>query len=650
MKNLIKLVFCACMVLPLLAYAQKDKASLESETCFFSQQDIQNIKLSAKTAWGKTIIDSLKAQVEERRTHSLAVPAQEAGHLHSFFCPVHNTYFDFDWDSPNRQYCRYCDKYYSSAKNNWAWISELHNRNLSYMVACTYLYIATGDVKYAGYAKEMILDYADRYPDYKEHDKGLTTNTDINNSAKMYTQSLDESVWFSDACRVYSIVKPLLSRKEIQKIETRLFREGAELLMRKPGGGNWQVWHNSGLVALGVALNDDAIIRKALEDPVRGYKQMMKNNVNRDGWWNENSPNYHFFPFRAMILTADAVRCKGYNLYDEQLESMFLGPVYGAYSDMMFASHNDGWYGVSLLDYVNLYEVGYARYKNPVFLKTLEICYGIKKRLTPEALLTNVVIEGSKEHFDVSSYVLGQTGFGILRDGNKSVVLKYGLSSGGHGHPDKLSISVHNGKSEILPDLGTGAYGVPDYLNWYKHTLSHNTVTVDFKDQKPAPGELIYASPNTLEAFTAKVYPGVEMRRSVSFVNSKLTDKFSCASDSIHTYDYVLLLTEKPQIAGSFQAAELGGASIAYQQIKNVTKAVFDKSFEIKTTAANVRLTVDTGVPFEAFIGEASGIPPTNPSIKTITGSESRPVQPCYPLIIRTKSNNMKITAIWDLK
>ncbi|MDR3217390.1 MAG: heparinase II/III family protein [Dysgonamonadaceae bacterium] len=617
------------------------------ETYFFSPQDIQNIRLSAKTEWGKIIVDSLKIQVAERRKHSLVVPVQEAGHIHSFFCPVHNVYFDFDWESPDKHYCRYCDKYYSNERNNWAWVAELHNRNLAYLVACSYLYIANNDLKYAGYIKEMLLDYAGKYPDYKIHDKGMGTTDPT--CAKLYAQSLDEAVWFSDACRAYSVIKPVLKKDEIEKIEMQLFREAANLLLTKGGGGNWQVWNNSGLAALGVVLNDDAVIKTAIEDTKAGYRTMMKNHVNRDGWWNENSPNYHFFPFRAMLLTADAVRCKGYNLYDEQLESMFLGPIYGAYSDMMLPSHNDGWYGVTLLDYVKLYETGYVRYKNPVFLKTLQACYGIQNRLEPEALLTNVAIKNSGEQFDLNSYVLGQTGFGILRDGNKSVVLKYGPSGGGHGHPDKLSLSIHNGQSEIVSDLGTSAYGVPDYLNWYKKTLSHNTVTVDFKDQKPATGELIVAGPNALEAFTTKTYPGVEMRRAVSFEENVLNDKFTCTSDSVHTYEYVLILNEAPQIEGLFQSAELN-ESVAHQQIKHVKRAIFDKPFVLKTSTATIRFTVDSATPFEVFVGEASGIPPTNPSIKTITGSEKRPVQSCYPLIIRTKGENMKIGAVWELR
>ncbi len=44
---------------------------------------------------------------------------------------------------------------------------------------------------------------------------------------------------------------------------------------------------------------------------------------------------------------------------------MFVAPIKSIYSDLTFPSHNDGWYGVSLPTQIRLYEVAYARYKNP---------------------------------------------------------------------------------------------------------------------------------------------------------------------------------------------------------------------------------------------------------------------------------------------
>ena len=108
------------------------------------------------------------------------------------------------------------------------------------------------------------------------------------------------------------------------------------------------------------------------------------------------------------------------------------------------------------------------------------------------------------------------------------------------------------------------------------------------------------------------------------------------------------LLTEQPQIEGEFTGAKLDEA-VAYKQIRNVKRSVMNHPFTVSTPTGKITFRVD-GVPsFELFVGEASGIPPTNPDIVTKTGTERRPVETCYPLMIRVKDKNMTVRAQWDI-
>lgn len=77
---------------------------------FYSKDDIRNIRLSAKTEWGSTILKNLENTIKEREKHSLEIPVLEGGHGHHYFCPIHNTQFLFDWDSPKSHYCTVCKK------------------------------------------------------------------------------------------------------------------------------------------------------------------------------------------------------------------------------------------------------------------------------------------------------------------------------------------------------------------------------------------------------------------------------------------------------------------------------------------------------------------------------------------------------------
>lgn len=45
----------------------------------------------------------------------------------------------------------------------------------------------------------------------------------------------------------------------------------ATLLLHRPAGANWQMWHNSGLAALGIALENDSIVDVAINRDKYGY-------------------------------------------------------------------------------------------------------------------------------------------------------------------------------------------------------------------------------------------------------------------------------------------------------------------------------------------------------------------------------------------
>ena len=60
----------------------------------------------------------------------------------------------------------------------------------------------------------------------------------------------------------------------------------------------------------------------------------MERYVMNDGWWGEGSPTYHYYPLRAMLLSADAVRCRNINLYDRKLYKMLVAPASGVYADL----------------------------------------------------------------------------------------------------------------------------------------------------------------------------------------------------------------------------------------------------------------------------------------------------------------------------
>lgn len=617
---------------------------LAQEYYFFTPDDVSRMRSSAQTEWGGEIVDAMKNVVSERRKNPMEVPLVEGGHLHHYFCPVHKVRFSFDWNKPTEHYCGKCMKHWKGEKRyDWGWVNVAHERNCDYLRSCMYLYLITGERQYAEYIRDMMLDYAAKYITYLDHDTDRKVGPW---GGKMFGQSLDESVWASEGCRAYQVAKEIMTSEEMASIEKGYLRPCAKLLLSRRGTANWQVWHNSGLAALGVALGDDKIIDVAINDEKHGYHAMMREFVSEDGWWGEGSPTYHYYPLRAMLLTADALRCRNINLYDEKLYKMLASPALGVYSDLYFPAHNDGWYGESLLAQTSLYEIGYVRYSNdPFFKNVLEQCYQYIGRTSAEALANGAILQGTENEFSWPSAEYPNMGYSVLRSGKKTVVLKYGPHGGGHGHPDKLSISIHNGDKEIVSDMGTCAYGIPEFTRWYRKTLAHNTVTVDAKDQHPSAGKLLHFKKHKngaeVKAEAVEAYPGVDMTRSLVLRGDRLKDRFTAASADRHQYDYVLILSERPDIEGDFKPISLDDAP-AYQYIEKAMSAFSSSAVTGKVGNEAFTIRMPNGQPFELIIGEAPGIPPGN-------GKELKKYADayCYPLIVRSKCANLDIEVEW---
>jgi len=69
-------------------------------------------------------------------------------------------------------------------------------------------------------------------------------------------------------------------------------------------------------------------------------------------------------------------------------------------------------------------------------------------------------------------------GLALLRQDDRYVSLECTSSGEGHGHADRLHLTLHSGGVHWLPDPGTGSYVSPT-LHWYRSALAHNVPRLD---------------------------------------------------------------------------------------------------------------------------------------------------------------------------
>ncbi|MES2462187.1 MAG: heparinase II/III family protein, partial [Armatimonadota bacterium] len=153
---------------------------------------------------------------------------------------------------------------------------------------------------------------------------------------------------------------------------------------RKGSIHNIQNYINSAIGLTGFLLGDARLITAAIDDPEYGYRQQMAKGVMADGMWKEGASGYHFFTIGGVWPLTEAARNCGIDLYGPKLKSMFDAPFNFAAPNLTLPDFNDS-DEVALKSRAELYELGYARYKNPLYTSLLS-----GERSTRQALLFGV--------------------------------------------------------------------------------------------------------------------------------------------------------------------------------------------------------------------------------------------------------------------
>jgi hypothetical protein len=162
-------------------------------------------------------------------------------------------------------------------------------------------------------------------------------------------------------------------------------------------------------------------------------------------------------------------------------------------------------------------------------------------------------------------------GLAILRQGEgkdaSCVVMDYGPhggDSGGHGHYDKLSITLFANGREWLLDPGRLDYSHPEYKTWVKTTAAHNTVTLGGKSQLATTGKLLWLKNgegwSACAAESDGAYPGIPgavLRRYLLLTPEFLVDVFEAESDKETQIDWFTHATaDKVQAGHSMNKAD----------------------------------------------------------------------------------------------
>ena len=404
------------------------------------------------------------------------------------------------------------------------------------------IYQVTRDDRYAQKASEILLVYATKYLNYARHDN----RGQPKGGGRVASQSLTEASWLIHMVQGADLIWDTLDDEQRRLAAESLFRPALDqiVLPAKLGIHNIQCRHNAAIGLVGFLLGDKRLVRIAIDDPSRGFRQQIQQGVHDDGMWCEGASGYHFFTIEGLWPLAEAARHCGIDLYDARFKSMFDGPLTLAMPNLTLPNFNDSG-TVSLVSRADVYELAYARWHDARYASVLAasqrsgdlaLWYGATQ--LPAA--QTAAHHGSRNS-PASGYAILERGVG---DQATWLCVKYGPHGGGHGHHDKNHCLLYARGSVLMPDAGTHAYGSSLHGSWDKTTLAHNTLVVDEVSQAQSQGRCLAFGATGGADFVitdaGDIYQGVQFVRTAVLLNENLAvfvDQIR--ADREHVFDLI---------------------------------------------------------------------------------------------------------------
>jgi hypothetical protein len=550
------------------------------------------------------------ATVDRALSEPVELPPRGGNWSHNYVCPEHGARLKrgkrvakWEWEHtcPVGSHPLNGDPSKATTDFDGNGIASVHGDYSDLTTQLGVAYQVTREAHYAERAKQILLAYADAYLTYPLHDNQGRVGPNPGRAGHIASQSLTEASLLIGFVHGADLVWDTLSPDERTKIETKFFRPAIEEVVipgDKKGPHNIQCRHNSAIGLVGFLVGDERLIKRAIDEPVNGFHDQLKAGVLEDGFWFEGAGGYHFFTIEGLWPLAEAARHCGMNLYDEpRFKKMFDVPLAMAMPDLRLPNFNDSGF-VRLSERADAYELAYARWKDPTYLRListsdrkgkLALLYGV-----PELpVATEVATPLGSRNLAASGYAILQKG-----DGKDATWLsmKYGPHGGWHGHFDKNNFILYARGRIVMPDPGTHAYGSPLHKSWDRTSIAHNTLAIDGKSQAEAQGKcLAFGSERGVDFTMADAGEiakdsGVRFVRTVGMIDPNLIVVVDdVRADRECTYDLAVHLDGKWSELPKGEPTETP-AGDGYANIGDLTSRRADGNVTLGTDAALVTL------------------------------------------------------------
>ncbi|MFV8280738.1 alginate lyase family protein [Christiangramia marina] len=460
---------------------------------------------------------------------------------------------------------------------------ERHKKNYATAQNAGDLYRIEKDEKYAIYIKEMLLQYAEMFPELPLHPEERSYAR-----GKLFWQSLNDSNWLVAMSQAYGSIYDYLDKEERNQLEKDLFLPYADFLsLENPKFfnriHNHSTWGNAAVGMIGLVMDNEGLVNRALygikntnisedardDDGGRilkpgqkaGFLANLEEAFSPSGYYTEG-PYYQRYAMYPFIMFAKALEDKRPDIkIFEHKDGVLIKAVNALLNltdaDGDFFPLNDAQKGMSIYNQSIVIAVDAAYYygdRSPGLLSVAQkqgrVTLDEAGKAVAEAIRSGEIQDFEKSSMNLSDGPLGNNGgITILRQGkpgnNYSLVYKYTSQGDSHGHYDKLSFSFYNEGEEIIQDYGfarfvniepkNGGGYLKENTTWAKQSIAHNTIVQnetshfegDFDTGSNYNPELYFSdfAPDDIKIVSAidtNAYTGTKMHRTMVMLENEL--------------------------------------------------------------------------------------------------------------------------------
>lgn len=568
----------------------------------------------------KAMIENMKTEVNSFYGSFHDDPSIISEWGHYYFCNDDGGRLIFDINNPKSHVCTICKKDFKNEVYDGVWTYFYRNEAVLTALKSAVLYAYYKDDKYLDIIKNILGFYAKNYLSFKIHNKERQVFDSYEEMTwgcgRILPQGLNESIIAIRMINALEIVKNDIGQEFLDYVYEHMFKEMYRLLRPQVNQiHNIRCWNNSAIGVIGLFFNDKEMIDFAFEGEYNINRQL-EVGVTKDYFWYEGSIHYNFFTLEGVTNLLIFAKLYNHEFKTESIiEHMFIEAYNYAFSNQYFPNPNDGWPSINLKTYSYIYQMavkcfGYDSLvgnilknilndPNPRTTLPLSKPYYFDNDVSYEHLVLNTdfdYVNYKKVPQSTRNYPISQ--FGMLRNNNFNIFMKYGLNGPSHAHPDIMNVEITYKSYLITRDMSNPGYQSRLYKEWFKKTVSHNTVVTDYKNiTKTSRAEENDYSSNMIMAKSQDVYAGVDYQRKIILNDDGFEDEFVVTSSEEHNYDYVFHIEKEFELISNLKLenTDIGYDDNGYQFFQDVNKInKFDGKLVFKRNNELFVFTIDS--------------------------------------------------------